>query len=142
MDGQWHIARASAPGLMEVHTGWYRSDRSGPLDGVSLLWPGMTGCRAMATLVDDLVPDGLWAIVEPLLPAPPRPPYGGGPPGHPRPGLLRRDRLYGPHLHPLAAAARPRAWLRLTGDLLAAPDRVGQRRRVRSAPLGGAGSAW
>jgi transposase len=31
----------------------------------------------MTTLVDDLVPDELWAIVEPLLPAPPRPPYGG-----------------------------------------------------------------
>jgi transposase len=31
----------------------------------------------MATLVDDLVPDQLWAIVEPLLSAPPRPRYGG-----------------------------------------------------------------
>jgi transposase len=31
----------------------------------------------MATLVDDLVPDQLWAIVQPVLPAPPRPPYGG-----------------------------------------------------------------
>jgi transposase len=31
----------------------------------------------MATLVDDLVPDHLWAIVEPLLPPPPRAPYGG-----------------------------------------------------------------
>jgi transposase len=31
----------------------------------------------MATLVDDLVPEQLWAIVEPLLPTPPRPPYGG-----------------------------------------------------------------
>ena len=31
----------------------------------------------MTTLADDLVPDRLWAIVEPLLPAPPRPPYGG-----------------------------------------------------------------
>jgi transposase len=31
----------------------------------------------MMTLGDDLVPDELWAIVEPLLPAPPRPPYGG-----------------------------------------------------------------
>jgi transposase len=31
----------------------------------------------MASLVDDLVPDELWALVEPLLPAPPRPPYGG-----------------------------------------------------------------
>jgi transposase len=28
-------------------------------------------------LVDDLVPDQLWALVEPLLPAPPRPSYGG-----------------------------------------------------------------
>jgi transposase len=31
----------------------------------------------MATLADDLVPDQLWAVVAPLLPAPPRPPYGG-----------------------------------------------------------------
>ncbi len=31
----------------------------------------------MMTLVDDLVPAELWAIVEPLLPVPPRPPYGG-----------------------------------------------------------------
>ena len=31
----------------------------------------------MTTLSDDLVPDELWALVEPLLPAPPRPPYGG-----------------------------------------------------------------
>jgi transposase len=31
----------------------------------------------MTSLVAKLVPDGLWAIVEPLLPSPPRPPYGG-----------------------------------------------------------------
>jgi transposase len=31
----------------------------------------------MTTLVDDLVPNELWALVEPLLPAPPRPPHGG-----------------------------------------------------------------
>jgi transposase len=31
----------------------------------------------MTVLVDDLVPDELWALVEPLLPVPPRPPYGG-----------------------------------------------------------------
>jgi transposase len=31
----------------------------------------------MTVLVDDLVPDQLWALVEPLLPVPPRPPYGG-----------------------------------------------------------------
>jgi transposase len=30
----------------------------------------------MTTLVEDLVPDELWAIVEPLLLAPPRPPSG------------------------------------------------------------------
>jgi transposase len=33
--------------------------------------------RAMTTLADQLVPDELWALVEPLLPVPPRPPYGG-----------------------------------------------------------------
>jgi transposase len=31
----------------------------------------------MTTLADDLVPEELWALVAPLLPAPPRPPYGG-----------------------------------------------------------------
>jgi transposase len=31
----------------------------------------------MTVLVADLVPDQLWALVKPLLPAPPRPPYGG-----------------------------------------------------------------
>src|SRR5512132_2440252 len=31
----------------------------------------------MTSLVDKLVPDDLWALVEPLLPLPPRPPYGG-----------------------------------------------------------------
>jgi hypothetical protein len=52
----------------------------------------------MTALADGLVPDELWAMVEPLLPVPPRPPYGG------RHRMLRRDRLHGPHLHPLAAA--------------------------------------
>jgi hypothetical protein len=86
----------------------------------------------MTTLTDDLVPDQLWALVAALLPAPPRPPYGGRRPApdHLRPGLLGRDRLHGPHLHPLAAAARPGAWLRLTRDLLAPPHRMGQRRRL------------
>ena len=31
----------------------------------------------MSTMVEGLVPDELWEIVEPLLPIPPRPPYGG-----------------------------------------------------------------
>jgi hypothetical protein len=30
----------------------------------------------MTTLLDDLVPDELRALMEPLLPAPPRPPCG------------------------------------------------------------------
>ena len=30
----------------------------------------------MTTLADDLVPDALWALVEPLLPTPSRQPYG------------------------------------------------------------------
>jgi transposase len=38
---------------------------------------GVACSRAMTILVDDLVPDELWALVEPLLPTPPRPPYGG-----------------------------------------------------------------
>jgi transposase len=29
------------------------------------------------TMVDELVPSRLWAIIAPLLPAPPRPPHGG-----------------------------------------------------------------
>jgi hypothetical protein len=41
-----------------------------------------------------------------------------------------RDRVHGPDLDPVAAATRPRARLRLPGDLLAAADRVGQRRRL------------
>ena len=32
---------------------------------------------AMTTLADELVPEELWALVQPLLPVPPRPPYGG-----------------------------------------------------------------
>ena len=40
-------------------------------------WVGLAGSGAMMTLVDDLVPDELWALVAPLLPVPPRPPYGG-----------------------------------------------------------------
>jgi hypothetical protein len=33
----------------------------------------------MTTFIEDLVPDELWALVEPLLPAPPRPPAGAAP---------------------------------------------------------------
>jgi transposase len=47
------------------------------LEAVSLPWLGMAGFVAMTTLVDKLVPDELWRLVKPLLPPPPRPPYGG-----------------------------------------------------------------
>jgi hypothetical protein len=43
----------------------------------------------MTTLGDALVPDELWAIVEPLLPVPPRPPYGGR-----RHGLVAGEHRY------------------------------------------------
>jgi hypothetical protein len=58
------------------------------------------------------------------------PPYGGRHRTISDRGLLRRNRLHGPDLHPVAAAAYPRAGLRLTGDLLAATDLVGQRQGV------------
>jgi hypothetical protein len=49
--------------------------RSVNLDVVSLPWGGMTGFLVMTTtLVEDLVPDELWQVVAPLLPAPPRSP--------------------------------------------------------------------
>jgi hypothetical protein len=46
-----------------------------------------------------------------------------------------------PELDLLAAAAHPRARLRLAGDGLAPPDRVGQGRRIRPTSSGGAGPA-
>jgi hypothetical protein len=49
----------------------------GPKTSFRSLQYGVACSRAMTTLVDDLVPDELWALVEPLLPTPPRPPYGG-----------------------------------------------------------------
>jgi transposase len=79
----------------------------------------------MTTLVDDLVPDELWALVEPLLPTPTaalqRPASCDS-----RPQLLRRDCVHGADLDPVAAVARSGAWLRFTDDLLASADRVGQ----------------
>ena len=73
----------------------------------------------MTSLVDDLVPAELWAIVEPLLPVPPRPPYGGRRRAV-RSQLLCRDRVHGPYLDPMAAAAARESgspatcWRRLT----------------------------
>jgi hypothetical protein len=46
------------------------------LDVVSLLSAGDGRLSCMAILADDLLPDQLWAIVDSLLPMPPRPRYG------------------------------------------------------------------
>ena len=59
----------------------------------------------MTVLVEELVPDELWAVMEPLLSPPPRPWWGGRVRHHPGSHLLRRDLRYGPHLHLLAPAA-------------------------------------
>jgi transposase len=98
----------------------------------------------MATLADDLVPDELWALVEPLLPAPPHPALRRPAPHHPRPGLLRRGRVHGRTSTPwrLLPAQQPgcgspaTCWRRLTEWAnagvfdqlhLAVLDRLGQR---------------
>ena len=94
----------------------------------------------MTNLIDVLVPDelGRWSspCYQPTAPAVRR-----AAPRHPGPQLLRRDHLHGSHLDTMAAAARPRAWLRLASDVLAPADRVGQRRRVRPTPPRGLGPA-
>jgi hypothetical protein len=95
----------------------------------------------MTTLADDLVPDKLWAIVAPLLPPPPRPPYGGR-----HRAISDRDcfaaivfmaRTSTPwRLLPareLGCGSASTAWRRL--------DRVGHRQRVRPAPPCGVGPA-
>jgi transposase len=84
----------------------------------------------MTTLVDDLVPDELWALVEPLLPVPPRPPYGGRHRTISDRACLAAIVYMARTSTPLATTTRPRAWLRLAGDLLAPAHRVGQRRRL------------
>jgi transposase len=58
----------------------------------------------MTNLAEDLVPDVLWALVAPALRRPA--------PHHLGSGLLGHDRVHGPHLDSVAAAARPRARLR------------------------------
>jgi transposase len=92
----------------------------------------------MTSLVDKLVPDDLWAIVEPLLPPPPRPPHGG----------RRRtigDRTASPRWCswpaplPMATPARAGAWLRLASDRLAPAGSVGQGWRVRPTQPGDPG---
>src|SRR5215207_5944018 len=95
----------------------------------------------MTTLADDLVPDELWALVAPLLPAPPRPPYGG---------RLRTV----PHRNCFAAivymARTSTPWRLLPARELgcgspstcwAPTERVGPGWGVRPAPPGGLGSA-
>ena len=83
----------------------------------------------MMTLADDLVPDELGRWSNPCC-GPATPTLRWPAPQYLRPGLLGRDRVHGSHLHSLAANTCPRAGLWLAGDMLAAPDRVGQRRRL------------
>jgi hypothetical protein len=56
----------------------------------------------------------------------------------PGPQLFCGDRVHGPHIHAVAAAARAGARLWFPGHVLAPADRMGQGRRVRSAPRRGA----
>ena len=60
----------------------------------------------MTTLVDDLVPDELWATGGTAAASPAAPALRRPAPHYSRPGLIRRDRVHGPHLDPVAAAAR------------------------------------
>jgi hypothetical protein len=59
----------------------------------------------MTTVVDQLVPDGLWRLVRPL-PLPPRPPYGGRRRPIPDRDYFAAIGSYGPHLHLVAPVAR------------------------------------
>jgi hypothetical protein len=90
----------------------------------------------MTTLVDKLVPRRAAAAGQAAAATPAPATLGRPAPHHPRPQLLRRDRLYGAHLHPMAAAASQRTALRLAGDRLASPCRMGQGGRVRAAAPG------
>jgi transposase len=95
----------------------------------------------MATLVDDLVPDELWALVASLLPAPRRPPYGGRRRAIPDRSCFAAIVYMARTSTPWRLLPAPGAWLWLTGDRLASPDRVGHRGRIRSAAPGGVGPA-
>jgi transposase len=84
----------------------------------------------MTTLADDLMPDELWALVEPLLPAPPRPPYGGRHRTTSDRACLAAIVYMARTSTPWRLLGRPRARLRLPGDLLAPAHRMGHRRRL------------
>jgi hypothetical protein len=88
----------------------------------------------MATPVDDLVPDGLWALVEPLLPPPPTmlaavlddvPPIR-------TPSGQRRTRPEAVHADKADDSATNRAWLRRHGTRA----RIARRGVESSARLG------
>jgi hypothetical protein len=93
----------------------------------------------MTALVDDLVPDELWALLEPLLPAAPRPPYGGWHGTIPDRNCFAAIVFMARTSTPWRLLPRPGTRLRLAGDLLASADRVGRGRGVRCAPPQGLG---
>jgi hypothetical protein len=87
---------------------------------------GLAGSHAMTTLADDLVPDELWGLVAPLLPAPPRPPYGARGNGrHAGSGRGRQCRPVAP-----VALLRTRRRHHLPRRMAGLPGR----RRVAAAP--------
>jgi hypothetical protein len=87
----------------------------------------------MTTLIRDLVPDELWALVEPLLPAPPRPPYGGRHRVFPTATASPRSCTW-PGPRSRSGCCRLGSWLWLAREVLASADRVGPGRGVRCPP--------
>jgi Putative transposase of IS4/5 family (DUF4096) len=84
----------------------------------------------MTILVDDLVPDELWALVAPLLPAPPRPPYGGRHRAIPDRNCFAAIAFMARTSTPWRLLPSPGAGLGLTRDGLATAEPVGHGRGV------------
>ena len=136
-DSCWSAGRRSSGSLSSPR---WRDPMAGgcPKTSFRSLGVGLAGSGAMTTLADDLVPDQLWALVAPLLPAPPRPPYGGR-------HRTISDRTCLAAIVYMARTSTP--WRLLpAGELVCGSPAtcwrrltVGQRRRVRPAPPGGLG---
>src|SRR5215218_5952652 len=95
----------------------------------------------MTTLVAALVPDDLWAILQPLLPPPPRPWWGGRRRPIPDRNCFAAIEFMARTSTPLAPAPSPGAGLRLTRHGVATAEPVGHGRGVRAAPPGDPGPA-
>jgi Transposase DDE domain len=93
----------------------------------------------MTSLIEGLVPNQLWAMVVPLLPASPRPPYGGRRRTIPDRNCFAAVVFMARTSTPVAPAPIPGAGLWLTGHGLAAAEPVGQGRGVRGVAPGDPG---